>query len=87
VRDEARKRGRAVLEWQPQDGWAPICELLGEPVPPADVPFPHSNDQVEIQKLKVVLVTRGLCYWALLGAGLWVASWVLHGFGSWRLLG
>jgi hypothetical protein len=30
-----------LLEWQPGDGWAPICERLGVPVP--DEPFPHIN--------------------------------------------
>jgi hypothetical protein len=30
-----------LLEWQPGDGWEPICERLGVPVP-AD-PFPVSN--------------------------------------------
>ncbi|HWC33412.1 MAG TPA: sulfotransferase [Mycobacteriales bacterium] len=30
-----------LLEWQPSDGWGPICERLGLPVP--DEPFPHVN--------------------------------------------
>lgn len=30
-----------LLEWRPGDGWAPICERLGLPVP--DQPFPHLN--------------------------------------------
>lgn len=30
-----------LLEWQPGDGWAPLCERLGVPVP--DEPFPHTN--------------------------------------------
>jgi hypothetical protein len=30
-----------LLEWQPGDGWEPICERLGVPVPPE--PFPVSN--------------------------------------------
>ncbi|KAI0528425.1 hypothetical protein GGR58DRAFT_519072 [Xylaria digitata] len=66
VRDEAHKRGRRVLEWEPQDGWAPICEFLGKPLPPISLPFPHCNGKEEMQKLKIILVARGLCYWALL---------------------
>ncbi|KAI0506414.1 hypothetical protein F5B22DRAFT_453430 [Xylaria bambusicola] len=73
VRDEARKRGRDVLEWQPQDGWAPICEFLGKPVPPASVPFPRCNDTQSMKKIKIILSLRGLCYWVLLCAGVWVA--------------
>ena len=30
-----------LVEWQPGDGWEPICDALGVPVP--DVPFPHAN--------------------------------------------
>ncbi|MFN8026734.1 MAG: sulfotransferase [Acidimicrobiia bacterium] len=30
-----------LVEWQPGDGWAPICERLGIAVP--DEPFPHVN--------------------------------------------
>lgn len=39
VRDTA-PAGRLV-EWKPGDGWAPLCEALGVPIP--DAPFPHSN--------------------------------------------
>jgi len=30
-----------LVDWQPGDGWAPICEKLGVAVP--DEPFPHVN--------------------------------------------
>lgn len=30
-----------LVDWQPGDGWKPICDALGLPVP--DVPFPHVN--------------------------------------------
>lgn len=30
-----------LVEWQPGDGWEPICRALDVPVP--DVPFPHEN--------------------------------------------
>ena len=30
-----------LIDWQPGDGWAPICEKLGVPVP--SEPFPHVN--------------------------------------------
>jgi hypothetical protein len=39
VRQEAPTE--RLLEWQPGDGWDPICERLGVPVP--DEPFPHAN--------------------------------------------
>ena len=30
-----------LLEWTPGDGWQPLCDALGVPVP--DEPFPHAN--------------------------------------------
>ncbi|ETW94760.1 MAG: hypothetical protein ETSY2_49230 [Candidatus Entotheonella gemina] len=36
-----------LLIWQAGDGWAPICEALGLPVP--DEPFPHTNTRADFQ--------------------------------------
>jgi hypothetical protein len=33
-----------LLVWSPADGWEPLCEFLGAPVPPT--PLPHVNDKV-----------------------------------------
>ncbi len=32
---------KRLIDWQPGDGWRPICEALGMAVP--DEPFPHTN--------------------------------------------
>jgi hypothetical protein len=45
VRAEA-PAGR-LIEWQPSDGWRPICEALGVPEP--DEPFPRTNTTAEFQ--------------------------------------
>lgn len=37
-----------LLEWQPGDGWAPICSALGVPEP--DEPFPHVNTTAQFQE-------------------------------------
>ncbi|MGB7448615.1 MAG: sulfotransferase family protein [Ornithinimicrobium sp.] len=34
-----------LVEWQPGDGWAPICRALGVPVP--KLPFPHENSTAD----------------------------------------
>jgi len=34
-----------LVEWQPGDGWKPICRALGVPVP--DLPFPHENSTAD----------------------------------------
>ena len=39
-----------LLEWQAAEGWEPICEALGLPVP--DEPFPHKNTTEEWLKYK-----------------------------------
>ena len=38
-----------LLEWQPGDGWEPLCERLGVPVP--DEPFPHTNSTEDFRKM------------------------------------
>jgi hypothetical protein len=40
----AAPRGR-LLEWSPKDGWAPLCNALGLPIPAE--PFPHANSTDE----------------------------------------
>lgn len=34
-----------LIEWQPADGWEPICRALGVAVP--DHPFPHENTRAD----------------------------------------
>ncbi len=36
-----------LLEWQVSEGWAPICERLGLPIP--DEPFPHVNTAADMR--------------------------------------
>jgi hypothetical protein len=38
-----------LLEWSPADGWEPICERLGVPVP--NGPFPLTNTTVEFREM------------------------------------
>ena len=38
-----------LIDWQPGDGWAPICERLGVAIP--DTPFPHTNTTEEFQAM------------------------------------
>lgn len=38
-----------LVEWQPGDGWAPICSALGLAVP--DTPFPHVNTTDEFRAM------------------------------------
>jgi hypothetical protein len=38
-----------LVEWQPGDGWEPLCAALDVPVP--DAPFPHVNTTEEFQAM------------------------------------
>jgi hypothetical protein len=44
-----------LLEWHPADGWEPLCEFLGRPVPSA--PVPHVNDSAAA---KAWIIARSL---------------------------
>jgi hypothetical protein len=38
-----------LVDWQPSDGWGPICAALGLAVPAE--PFPHTNTRAEMQAM------------------------------------
>jgi hypothetical protein len=78
IRQEAKIRGRPVLEWQPQDGWGPLCKFLGKPSPPENVPFPKTNETAEIVKVKRAMYTIGFATWAAFGTVLYVGVKLLR---------
>lgn len=43
-----RAPAERLLEWQPGDGWEPLCAALDVPVPDAD--FPHANTTDDFRK-------------------------------------
>ena len=49
ARVRAEVPAERLLEWQPGDGWDPICARLGLPVP--DAPFPHANTTDDFQAM------------------------------------
>jgi hypothetical protein len=38
-----------LIDWQPQDGWGPLCEALDVPVP--DEPFPLTNTTADFRAM------------------------------------
>lgn len=38
-----------LLEFNGKEGWEPLCDFLGKPVP--DTPFPHVNDRVVMRAM------------------------------------
>ncbi len=63
VHKVAAGRGIPVLEWEPSQGWKPLCQFLAVDVP--DELFPRMNEAAELSKLKVALLKRGLLQWSV----------------------
>jgi hypothetical protein len=45
-----------LVEWQPGDGWEPLCQMLDVPVP--DEPFPHTNTTKEFLERRAAAVNE-----------------------------
>ena len=62
-----------LLEFNPADGWEPLCKFLGVPVPKSadgrPIDYPRTNDKAQYKIMVRVLMAAGLLSWALL-AGL-----------------
>jgi hypothetical protein len=50
-----------LLVWEPQDGWEPLCQALGVPVP--SEPLPHVNDSEEFVGRVIDGALAGLTAW------------------------
>ncbi|KAJ3471839.1 hypothetical protein MRS44_001938 [Fusarium solani] len=67
-----------LLEWSVEDGWEPLCEFLGKPVP--DEPFPHENaavgwagQEMKLGKRYIMGAVRNLAVLGAVGTGIWAA--------------
>jgi hypothetical protein len=47
-----------LLEYKLSDGWGPLCEFLGRPIP--DKPFPHLNEKKWLDEKVKLAALRGL---------------------------
>ncbi|KAF5008748.1 hypothetical protein FDECE_4985 [Fusarium decemcellulare] len=73
VKREAAKRGREILEWQPNDGWDPLCKFIDKEIPNDSRSFPHINDTAEMKRIEQTVKVVGVASWAMLGALMFVA--------------
>lgn len=62
-----------LLEFEPSQGWEPLCKFLEKPIP--DSPYPRLNDAKEMQRV--------LFYSHFVGAGLWGLTGLAL-FGVWK---
>lgn len=70
-----------LLEFNPKEGWGPLCEFLGKDVPKSD--FPHVNkggNAANIIKVAIAIKLVKLSVKPLtMGLGLWLALWLAMG--------
>lgn len=62
-----------LIEFEPSQGWEPLCEFLGQSVP--DSPYPHLNDTKQMQTVLFWSHFVGAFLWGLTG---------LAAFGVWK---
>ena len=68
-----------LLIFSAKDGWKPLCEFLGVPIP--DAPFPNVNDRADFKKRLVMM--RAAAYTVI---GLGVAACAGLAYGGLKLL-
>lgn len=50
-----------LLEWSPGDGWEPLCDFMGAPVP--EMPLPRTNDAKTFADRTIALCMTSLNRW------------------------
>ncbi|CAJ2502250.1 Uu.00g096440.m01.CDS01 [Anthostomella pinea] len=65
-----------LLEMDLADGWEPLCQFLGKPIP--DEPFPRANDKDARDRfMRRVLIQAGMAWVGIFSAA------AVAGFGAW----
>ncbi|KAJ1333239.1 Sulfotransferase domain-containing protein [Microdochium nivale] len=68
-----------LLEMELRDGWEPLCEFLGVPVP--NQPFPRANDTAAMEKTAKSVMVRVTQVWvgifAMLGGAIYLGTRLL----------
>lgn len=73
--DEVRAKvpPEKLLVYEVKEGWGPLCEFLGVPVP--DEPFPHVNDSESVKG--AIRVMNGIAWALLLSPLVLLACWLI----------
>ena len=61
-----------LLVFQATDGWEPLCEFLGVPIP--DGPYPHANEAAVMKRM--ILVMR-VMRWLPHALAVWIVLWLV----------
>ena len=66
-----------LLVFHVREGWGPLCEFLGVPVP-EDRPFPHVNERAAMKRFLLVLRLVRILPYVLVAVGLaWLGAALL----------
>ena len=65
-----------LLVWEVKEGWEPLCQFLGVPVP--DQPFPRLNDTEEQQSRMRAMKKFCVVAWTVMIAGVGTAAYYLQ---------
>jgi len=68
-----------LLVWEVSEGWQPLCDFLGVPVP--DHPFPRVNDTVSMEQRRKKMATVSWLMIVVIPLALVFVSW-LYAFSS-----
>ena len=71
-----------LLEWEPKDGWEPICKFLGKPVP--QEPFPYANKGNDVSDRLLLGAYIRLTQWVVRKL-FWPTLAITVACGSWHL--
>lgn len=67
-----------LLEFNPADGWRPLCEFLGVPLPRGSdgslIDYPRTNDSAVYRRMWAVLMLVGFASWVLLFGSLYFGA-------------
>ncbi|POS71726.1 hypothetical protein DHEL01_v209878 [Diaporthe helianthi] len=74
-----------LLNYRLDQGWEPLCEFLGKPVP--DVPFPHSNDTQAYHEQLDVVTRRAARIMLRKAAPYFVGAIITIGLAAFKLRG
>jgi hypothetical protein len=62
VRKTVCGAGKQLLEWEPSDGYAPLCAFIGKECPDGDI-IPKMNERGQMQRVLAWRIKMGLKLW------------------------
>ncbi|KAF8864537.1 hypothetical protein BDZ45DRAFT_613594 [Acephala macrosclerotiorum] len=69
-----------LLEWEPKDGWEPLCKFLGKPVPKESFPYANKGNDVSDRlllggKIRLAKWVVGKLFWPAVVTAVGSVAW------------